>query len=171
MSRHVAMSLHARFALAALLAIASFALLAPAARAGFGVTEQHFEAGTCLQTTCTYSSPHSAFFTQAAGHPPWGITKFEMNHSGNNVEGAALKRIRVDVPPGLAANPEALPKCSQAQFKANTCPPASEVGTTELNAVAAETLLLEGSKARSSTSNRRPACRSTSASTSNRPER
>jgi hypothetical protein len=146
MSSHVAMRLHVRGALAALLALASFALLAPVAQAGFGVTEQNFEAGTCLVNTCEYKDPPSVFFTKAAGHPPWGITKFEMNHSGNNVEGGALKRIRVDVPPGLAANPEALPKCSQAQFKANTCPAASEVGTTELDAVAAETLLLKGLK-------------------------
>ncbi len=127
------------------LIIAAF-LAAPAAQASFGVTEANFEAGTCFETSCTYSSPHSAFYTQSAGHPPWGITKFELNHSGNNVEGAALKRIRVDVPPGLAANPEALPKCSQAQFRANSCPENTQVGTTELDAVAAETLLLSGLK-------------------------
>jgi hypothetical protein len=137
---------HVRAALAGLLTAASVAVLAPAAQASFGVTEPNFEAGTCLVNTCEYKGAPSVFFTKAAGHPPWGITKFEMNHSGNNVEGAALKRIRVDVPPGLAANPEALPKCSQAQFKANTCPADSEVGTTELDAVAAETLLLKGLK-------------------------
>jgi hypothetical protein len=145
------MKTYARAALTGLLAVAAFALTAPAAQAGFGVTEEHFEAGTCTNTSCTYESikkNEGEAFTRAAGHPPWGITKFEMNHSGNNVEGGALKRIRVDVPPGLAANPEALPKCSQAQFKANTCPVASEVGTTELDAVAAETLLLKGLKGR-----------------------
>jgi len=125
------------------------ALIAPAAaRAAFGVTESNFEAGTCktAEPNCTYASPHSDFYTQAAGHPAWGITTFELNHSGNNVEGAPLKRIRVDVPPGLAANPEALPKCSQAQFKANTCPANTQVGTTELDAVAEGTLTLEGLK-------------------------
>jgi hypothetical protein len=133
--------------LGTLASIALFAAaLTPVAQASFGVTEDHFEAGTCLETSCEYTSPHSAFYTQAAGHPPWGITKFELNHSGNNVEGAALKRIRVDVPPGLAANPEALEKCSQEQFRNNVCPPGSQVGTTELNAVAAETLLLSGLK-------------------------
>jgi hypothetical protein len=139
------MKLRVRTALAGLLTVASVALVAPAAQAaGLGI--EKFEAGTCLITSCEYSNPSSVFFTKAAGHPPWGITKFELNHSGNNVEGAALKRIRVDVPPGLAANPEALPKCSQSQFKANTCPGSSEVGTTELNAVAAETLPLIGLK-------------------------
>jgi hypothetical protein len=123
-------------------------LMAPAgAQAAFG--PESFEAGTCVNNTCTYASVeanHKEAFTQAAGHPDWGITTFEMNHSGNNVEGAALKRIRVDVPPGLAANPEALPSCSQAEFKANTCKPETQVGTTELDAVAAETLTLNGLK-------------------------
>ncbi|HEX3434013.1 MAG TPA: hypothetical protein VHT25_08135 [Solirubrobacteraceae bacterium] len=142
------MSKYVRAGLAGLLATAFFALLAPAAQASFGA--ELFEAGTCINTTCTYSSvennPTEAF-TQAAGHPPWGITTFEMNHKGNNIEGAALKRIRVDVPAGLAANPQApMPKCTQAQFNANTCPASSEVGTTELDAVAAETLLLKGLK-------------------------
>lgn len=112
--------------------------LAPAAQAAFGVTEGNFEAGTCINHTCTYSSveanPKEAF-TQSAGHPQWGITTFELNHTGSGttrVPEGALKRIRVDVPPGLAANPEALPKCKRAQFDVNACPLASEVGTTEL---------------------------------------
>jgi hypothetical protein len=126
----------------------ALALSAPAALAGFGVTEEHFEDGTCktAEPNCLYSSPAGDFYTQAAGHPNWGITKFELNHSGNDVEGAALKRIRVDIPPGLAANPEALPKCSIEQFKANSCPANTEVGTTELNAVAEGILALNGLK-------------------------
>ncbi len=148
MKAEVAMSKYVRAGLAGLLATAFFAVLAPQAQASFGA--ELFEAGTCINTTCTYPSveanPKEAF-TQAAGHPPWGITTFELHHSGNNIEGAALKRIRVDVPAGLAANPQApMPKCTQAQFNANTCPGSSEVGTTELDAVAAETLLLKGLK-------------------------
>ena len=141
------MRLHGRGLLIALLAGAVVAVSAPAAQAAFGPAS--FEAGTCINTTCSYASIEhnkSEAFTQAAGHPPWGITKFELNHSGNNVEGAALRRLRVDIPPGLAADPQALPKCSQAQFTANTCPSDTEVGTTELDAVAAETLTLDGLK-------------------------
>ncbi|HEY3959646.1 MAG TPA: hypothetical protein VGL68_03950 [Solirubrobacteraceae bacterium] len=140
------MRLHGRL-LIALVTGAAVTGSAPVAQAAFGPAS--FEAGTCINTTCSYASIEhnkSEAFTQAAGHPPWGITKFELNHSGNDVEGAALKRIRVDVPPGLAADPQALPKCSQAQFKANTCPPETQVGTTELDAVAAETLTLNGLK-------------------------
>jgi hypothetical protein len=123
------------------LAVLCCALIAPAAaQAAFG--PESFEAGTCVNNSCTYSSVeanHKEAFTQAAGHPPWGITTFVMKHSGSNVEGASVKRIRVDVPPGLAANPEApMPKCDKAQFEANPkgCPASSEVGTTEMEAIA-----------------------------------
>jgi hypothetical protein len=141
------MRLHGRGSLIALLTGAAVAVSASAAQAAFGPAS--FEAGTCVNTTCSYASiehDKGEAFTQAAGHPPWGITKFELNHSGNNVEGAALKRIRVEVPPGLAADPEALHKCSQEEFRANACLPDTEVGTTELDAVAAETLTLDGLK-------------------------
>ena len=129
---------HRRAGLATLLTIGAVTTFAPAAQAGFGVSEADFEAGTCAsaEPSCTYKSPKSVFYTQAAGHPPWGITKFVLNHNGSGVpEGAPLKRIRVDVPPGLAANPQALPTCARAQFEANSCPGDSQVGTTELEAV------------------------------------
>jgi hypothetical protein len=134
------MKLPARTLLAALGASAVVgAAVAPAAQAAFG--PETFEAGTCVNHTCTYptieANPKEAF-TQAAGHPPWGITKFVMKHSGTSIEGESVKRIRVDVPPGLAANPESLQKCSAAQFQSNPklCPSGSEVGTTEMEAVA-----------------------------------
>jgi hypothetical protein len=133
------MTLYARTVLSALLLSAALAIPAPAALGAFGVAEANFEAGTCTANSCTYKSPKSVFYTQAAGHPPWGITSFELNHTGSGLgrrpEGSPLKRLRVDVPPGLAANPEALPKCSRAQFEASSCPAASQVGTTELEAV------------------------------------
>jgi hypothetical protein len=127
---------HVHTALLTLLAsgVLCSGVLTPVAQAGFGAAS--FEAGTCMETSCKYTSNPSVFYTQAAGHPPWGITKFEINHSGSDVEGAPLKRIRVDVPPGLAADPQALPKCARAQFEADPggCPAASQVGTTELEA-------------------------------------
>ncbi len=121
--------------LAALLACAALNFTASAARGAFGVEERNFEAGTCLNAGCTYASPSSVFFTQAAGHPPVGITTFEFNHrkglAGEEPEGN-VKRIRVDLPPGLAANPEALPKCPIAAFEKNACEPDTKVGTNEL---------------------------------------
>jgi hypothetical protein len=132
----------AHVALLTVLASAGLSAFAPApfAQAAFG--PEVFEDGTCVNKTCTYASveknPEEAF-TQAAGHPPWGGTKFIMKHSGSNVEGESVKRIRVDVPPGLAANPQApTPKCPVAVFnhKPSECPSQSEVGTTEMEAIA-----------------------------------
>jgi hypothetical protein len=119
-------------------------LMAPAAQAGFGVAK--FEAGTCNGTEiqvkeCEYTSPHSAFFTQAAGHPPWGLTGVELAHKGTGgsriPEGAPLKRLRVDVPPGLAADPQTLETCTRKQFNEDPklCPKDSEAGFVELEAV------------------------------------
>ena len=130
-----------RLLLLVLLTAAMAAIPASAAHASFGVTEANFEAATCVPISCTYagirSKPEEAF-TQAAGHPPRGITTFELNHKnaggiGEEPEGA-LKRIRVDVPVGLAANPEALPKCTLKEFNAEPigCGANTEVGTTEL---------------------------------------
>jgi hypothetical protein len=111
---------------------------APAARAAFGVEEHAFEAGTCTTSSCTYASVQrnrSEAFTQAAGHPPLGITAFVFNHKssvlGEEPEGA-VKNIRVDLPPGLAGNPEALPKCPLAAFQKDECKPDTQVGTNEL---------------------------------------
>ena len=132
-----------RFTCLSLIALIASAIVAmvvaPAAVAAFG--PETFEAGTCVNHTCTYSTVeanHAEAFTQAAGHPPWGITKFVMKHSGSSVEGASVKRIRVDVPPGLASNPQAMPKCTIAQFNEvpSGCSKSSEAGTTELEAVA-----------------------------------
>lgn len=129
----------ARFWLLGTVVAAVMALSAPAAQAAFGVEEHNFEAGACVNKSCTYESveaePKEAF-TQAAGHPPWGITGFELNHKegllGREPEGS-LKRIRVDVPPGLAADPQALPAyCSEEDFKNNSCSSETEVGTTEM---------------------------------------
>jgi hypothetical protein len=121
------------------------AVLAPAAwAAGFGV--EKFEAGTCNGNetevkSCEYISPPSAFYTQAAGHPPWGLTGVELAHTGTEGSrvpiGAPLKRLRVDVPPGLAADPQTLATCTREQFNKEPkgCPPGSEAGFVELEAV------------------------------------
>jgi hypothetical protein len=114
--------------------------MTPVAQAAFG--PETFEAGTCLNFTCTYAgveANHKEAFTRAAAHPPWGVTKFVMKHSGSSIEGSSVRRIRVDVPAGLAANPEApMPKCSVEQFNKEPkgCPTGSVVGTTEMEAVA-----------------------------------
>jgi hypothetical protein len=156
-----------RRALPALTLLCAAALLgaAPVAHASFGVSL--WEAGTCEHTTCTYASVEkereekagkSDAFTQAAGHPKWGMTTFELSSKETILkqkepEGAPLKRVRVDVPPGLASNPQAPleegKKCTIADFEATPpkCPEGTEVGADEaivfiggLNAPAAGTV-------------------------------
>ncbi|MGA7704833.1 MAG: hypothetical protein WB998_08055 [Solirubrobacteraceae bacterium] len=112
---------------------------APAAQAAFGVEEHNFEAGTCKTASCTYASVEAnrgEAYTQAAGHPPYGITGFELNHHsaglGAQEPEGSLKRVRVDIPPGLAADPQALPQCSDEAFNKNACPANTKVGTNEL---------------------------------------
>jgi hypothetical protein len=113
-----------------------------------------WEAGTCtgseasVAAECEYSNA-SAFYTQAAGHPPWGLTGFELSNSGAAPNGSALKRLRVDVPPGLAADPQALAVCSRAQFEANGCPASAKAGFVSLKAyveipLVPQTLTLKG---------------------------
>ncbi len=125
-------------AAAALLVSTIVAVVAPTAQASFGVTESNFEAGTCTVASCLYSSAPANFYTQAAGHPPVGITSFELNSKPAGILGSArepegaLKNVRVDIAPGLAANPEALPQCSIEDFNADKCPTNTIVGEDEL---------------------------------------
>jgi hypothetical protein len=123
---------------AAPLACATLGVAAPAAQAAFGVEAGNFEAGTCTVASCTYASVeenHGEAYTQAAGHPPYGITGFEFNSRAVGVGSEPIgnvKRVRVDVPPGLAADPEALPMCPVASFEHDECPSDTQVGTDEL---------------------------------------
>jgi hypothetical protein len=140
----VAMRLRARAGFAGLVAAAALALVGLAASSAYGWGAAKWEAGTCEGTEitvkkCEYVSPPSEFFTQAAGHPPWGLTSFEVTHSGSGetrVPDGTLKRIRVDVPPGLAADPQTLAACSRAEFQAHACNLlTTKAGFVELEAV------------------------------------
>ncbi|MEV4422009.1 hypothetical protein AB0L40_18790 [Patulibacter sp. NPDC049589] len=79
----------------------------------------------------------TTFESQAGGHPYQGIITFDTKKTaaapilGGNNEGQT-ETIRVDTPPGLVPNPEAVPKCVQADLEANTCSPNTQIGTTEL---------------------------------------
>jgi hypothetical protein len=62
-----------------------------------------------------------AGYRQAAGRVPFGITDFIVTHTGEYAKGeavpsAVVTHVRVDVAPGLAASPAAVPQCSQAEF-------------------------------------------------------
>jgi hypothetical protein len=133
----------------ALLAGAIVAVSAPAAQAApveFGV--ETFVAANCISghETCAeesvgpigpffYSVPkepslteaRAAGYTQAAGHPNYGITDFKVNTEGTLpneapagiAEGKVVTHVRTDVGPGVSTNPEAVAKCSMKEFDAS----------------------------------------------------
>jgi hypothetical protein len=134
-----------------------FAFGASSAQAAFGIAE--WEAVTCKENEdtpalggapvaglsplpqspnqCTKDTPNK-WFTQAAGHPPFGITDFTLNNTSGFPEGF-VKDIVVDTPEGLDVNPEAYAKCplAQAETAITTCPPTTIVGINYLTVVAA----------------------------------
>ncbi|HTA35910.1 MAG TPA: hypothetical protein VK761_04260 [Solirubrobacteraceae bacterium] len=147
------MKTHRWTVLLTLLCCLAIAALAPNAQAAGSLSVGKWEAGTCTGSetqvkSCKYSSPKSAFYTKAAGHPEWGLTGFELNTEGSGAPtGSALKRLRVDIPPGLAANPEALAVCPTASFEANGCEADTKAGFVELKAyveLLGQTLTLKG---------------------------
>jgi hypothetical protein len=64
--------------------------------------------------------------TQAGGHPDTTLT---LSLTGSSSED--IRDLTVDLPPGLLGNPEAVTKCTKAQFQADACPATSTVGTTK----------------------------------------
>jgi hypothetical protein len=151
MRRHVGVSTYGRLVqkggrlvltgLSALtIATIVFAAIATGAQA---LELSKWEAGTCKESTCSDSGSHSAFYTQAAGHPNYGITDFAFRYRevglipGVDKEPIGkVKDVRVDLPPGLAVDPEAAPTCSTAQLEELNCPEASEVGEDEATGTA-----------------------------------
>jgi hypothetical protein len=117
---------------AALVASAALLLAAFGAGTAAAISISKWEAGTCTTNTepapeCTYESPTSSMYTQAAGHPNFGITDFTVGGtSGEN----RTKRVHVELPKGLNVNPQAVPQCTEADFQADACSSASQVGTS-----------------------------------------
>ncbi len=77
--------------------------------------------------------------TQAGGHP----YSFTTNISFNTTESEAtdtfndhsaisgeVKDLHITLPLGLVGNPQALPECTQDEFRELSCPPSSQVGVT-----------------------------------------
>jgi hypothetical protein len=119
----------------AVIALLIAAFGASPASAAFGVSK--WEAWTCTSDLpeCTYESPGSQFYTQAAGHPEVGLTNFVFNKNGLLPEGA-VRNVRVDLPEGLNVNPQAVPQCPKATFEANPAGcEASKVGVSEVSAL------------------------------------
>jgi hypothetical protein len=128
----------ARICLTVALACVLAALSAPAALEAFEVTK--WEAGTCTENSETQpcnAETTSKYYTQAAGHPNFGITDFRFKTSGaagtEKPEGN-VKNVRVDLPAGLSVNPLATPRCKIAELEASGCPADTQVGEVQLTA-------------------------------------
>jgi hypothetical protein len=118
-----------RISVLALIAGAIVAVSAPAAQASFGI--EHIFAANCKVSTCgEFGGPPlktEELFTQAAGHPPFGITAFKVKTTGsfpNEVpegiaEGGIVTHVRTDVGVGVSTSPEAVGKCSLKEFDAS----------------------------------------------------
>jgi hypothetical protein len=67
---------------------------------------------------CLETDEAERFYTQAAGHPDFGITAFLMNQTGGspNLPDGFLKETRVELPVGLGVNPQATPQCTPQQL-------------------------------------------------------
>jgi hypothetical protein len=156
------MKFHARLSFfAPMLGAILFALAvsAPGAQASsFGV--ESFFAANCKQEYEGCKKPPNAAeekhlaevegFSQAGGHPPWGVTDFTVGtHVIQTVPFEAVApngivtHIRTDVAPGVSTNPEVVPKCSIENFGTKEfiegsgayLPPAcpeSEIGTNKV---------------------------------------
>jgi hypothetical protein len=125
-----------------------FAFGASSAQAVFGI--EKFEALTCKTdesapglgswedngNPCRASDPVERFYTQAAGHPPKGITAFMLNQVGGfpNFPEGALEELRTELPEGLGVNPEATPQCTRKQLSEVVAPgpPLATKCTTEV---------------------------------------
>jgi hypothetical protein len=121
--------------------VALLALLASPALAAAALSASKWEAGTCSVVSCSDSGPSSSFYTQAAGHPDFGITDFEFNFHESlptvKEPDGKVRDVRVDLPPGLAVNPEATSeRCTEAQINELNCPEGSQVGYDEATGTA-----------------------------------
>ena len=92
-----------------------------------------WEAGTCTTPRCT-AAKSSEFYTQAAGHPPFGITDFRLKTEGSGAPEGHIEEVRVDIPQGLSVDPLATPQCKLSELEGSGCPADTQVGKVQLTA-------------------------------------
>jgi hypothetical protein len=112
-----------RFALGGLGALLAAACLAAPAQAAFGIVPSGQPEGF-----------EASVDNLQAGAPVNGTTNFNMNLSGIELDGGQIRDLRVDLPPGVAGNPQGIPFCTQSQLQllVPTCPASSQVGVIQV---------------------------------------
>ncbi len=128
MRSKIAVSSSIRTSLLVLVSCAIVAIVAPAAaQASLGI--ERFLASNCKVNTCKKvpgetpeeekEKAEAEGFTQAGGHPNFGVTDFKVNTTGppgSEVPTGIVTHLRTDVAPGLSTNPQAVPQCSFEEF-------------------------------------------------------
>ncbi len=79
-----------------------------------------------------FSNADGSIDTQAGSHPFSFTVGFGMNMNPNGaLSGAALRNVKVQLPPGIVGDPHAVPQCTRQQFDGvplSACPPDTVVG-------------------------------------------
>jgi hypothetical protein len=139
------------------LACAGLAVAVPAAQGAEALGVESFFAGNCkvgFENCNKAAKPEEEKakaeeegYTQAAGHPPFGVTDFKINTVGappNAAPLAVVTHVRTDVGTGVSTNPEAVEKCPFAAFgeaeaipgtgfyTQSTCKAGSEIGVNKV---------------------------------------
>jgi hypothetical protein len=132
----------ARVSLLALLAGAILAVSASAAQAAPAFGVESFFASNCKVSTCNKAATpaeekakaEAEGYSQAAGHPPFGVTDFKLNRKQIQTvpfpafaPAGNLKSLRIDVAPGVSTNPEAVAKCSVENFTSTEVEPVKHI--------------------------------------------
>lgn len=122
------MSPRRRLALGLTLAAMLALLLAPAARADFGIDT----------FTTTFTNQDESPATLAGSHPYEFTTRIVMNQDPEGHREGTLQKLFVELPPGMVGDPMSLPRCSRKDFDSGflpLCQGESQVGVAnfELN--------------------------------------
>lgn len=107
-------------------ALLLFAISAPSAHAAFG-----FKA-----VAAGFEEEDGSPATQAGSHPFAWTVSLALNTTGSGSEAqpdGALKDLLIRLPTGLVGTPGLVPRCSRAEFLAQSCPPASKIGAISLH--------------------------------------
>src|ERR1700679_1009170 len=112
-----------RVALCMALIVAAFMAVAGPANADFGIAP-----GSLLVRA---SNQDGTVDSQAGSHPYAFKRNFAVNKTADGEsDGGAMRDVVVDLPPGMFANPQAVPQCSRESFEGALpqCAPGTQVG-------------------------------------------
>jgi hypothetical protein len=132
------MGFRVRLSFLALLVGALVGISAPAGAQASGFGVEKFFAANCKVETCgekakapDLKESEEQGYTQAAGHPPYGVTDFKLKtveaSPGLFVPAENLKNLRIDVAPGVSTDPEAVAKCSVKEFESTEVEPVKHI--------------------------------------------